>query len=66
MKAIEGGLNPLKQSTIALAYKRRVVPLVWSVHRSSRGHTSATEQIRLFASVSELMPVHSEVWMFYD
>ncbi len=52
--------------TIGLAYKRRVVPLVWSVHRSGRGHTSATEQIRLFAYVSELMPVHSEVWVFYD
>ncbi|MCC9077583.1 hypothetical protein FKZ61_015890 [Litorilinea aerophila] len=27
--------------TIGLAYKRRTLPLVWSVHRGSRGHTSS-------------------------
>lgn len=52
--------------TIGVAYKRRALPLVWSVHRSSRGHTSAKEQVELFAYLHGLMPSGSEVWVLGD
>jgi hypothetical protein len=52
--------------TVGIAYKRRVLPLVWSVHCGSRGHTSAKKQIELFAYVGRLMPAQSEVWVLGD
>jgi hypothetical protein len=52
--------------TVGVAYKRRTLPLVWSVHRSSRGHTSATEQIELLAYLHGLMPSGHAVWVLGD
>ena len=52
--------------TLGLAYKRRVLPLVWSVHRGSKGHTPATAQLKLFKYVQQLLPKHAEVWVVGD
>jgi len=49
-----------------LAYKRRVLPLVWSVHRGSKGHTSVAAQLKLFKYVQPLLPQHSQVWVVGD
>jgi len=34
--------------TISLAYKKRTLPLVWSVHRGRKGHTTVEAQLALF------------------
>ena len=52
--------------TLGLAYKRRVLPLVWSVHRGSKGHTSVAAQLKLFKYVQPLLPKHREVWVVGD
>lgn len=52
--------------TIGLAYKRRTLPLVWSVHRGSRGHTSLADQVALFEAVRPFIPAGSEVWVLGD
>jgi hypothetical protein len=33
---------------IGIAYRRRTLPLAWSIHRGRKGHTTANEQIALF------------------
>ena len=52
--------------TVGVAYKKRVLPLAWSVHRGSRGHTSAKEQIALLDAVRRVMPAGHEVWVLGD
>lgn len=52
--------------TIGVAYKRRVLPLAWSVHRGSRGHTPVRAQIELLSYVRGLLPAGSEVWVVGD
>lgn len=52
--------------TIGLAYKRRTLPLVWSVHRGRKGHTTVTEQLKLFRYVAHLLPKDCEVWVLGD
>jgi len=41
---------------IGLAYRKRTLPLVWSVHAGVRGHTSVAAQVALFAQVARLLP----------
>jgi len=52
--------------TVALAYKKRALPLAWSVHRGRKGHTSSDEQIALLRQVAALLPQRSEVWVLGD
>ena len=52
--------------TISLAYKKRSLPLVWSVHRGRKGHTTVTEQLALFKYVQQLLPKQAEVWVVGD
>jgi len=52
--------------TVSIAYKRRTLPLVWSVHRGRKGHTQAEHQVALLKYVRQLLPTHSEVWLVGD
>jgi hypothetical protein len=52
--------------TVSLAYRKRTLPLVWSVHRGSRGHISVEQQLALLRAVRPLIPVQSEVWVMGD
>lgn len=51
---------------VGIAYRRRTLPLAWSVHRGRKGHTTADEQIALFRQVQQLLPADSEVWVMAD
>lgn len=52
--------------TISLAYRRRTLPLVWSVHRGRKGHTTVGQQLALFRYVRQLIPMQCEVWVMGD
>ena len=52
--------------TISLAYKKRTLPLVWSVHRGRKGHTTVQEQLALFKYVRHLLPTGAEIWVVGD
>lgn len=52
--------------TIGLAYKKRTLPLVWSVHRGGKGHTTAADQLKLFKYVRQWLPKRSQVWVVGD
>lgn len=52
--------------TIGLAYKKRTLPLVWSVHKGRKGHVAVGEQLKLFRYVASLLPRESTVWVLGD
>lgn len=52
--------------TIGLAYRKRTLPLAWSVHRGSKGHVTTKAQIALFKQVSPLIPRSAQVWVMGD
>jgi hypothetical protein len=52
--------------SIGIAYKRRTLPLAWSVHRGSKGHVSVQEQLKLFNYVRTLLPKGARVWVMAD
>jgi hypothetical protein len=51
---------------IGLAYRRRTLPLAWSIHQGPKGHVTTQEQIALFETVRPLIPRSSEVWVLGD
>jgi len=51
---------------VAIAYRRRALPLVWSVHRGKKGMVSAAAQIALLRKVASLIPQETEVWVVGD
>jgi hypothetical protein len=51
---------------VGLAYRKRVLPLAWSVHRGKTGWVSGEEHIALLRYVAELIPDGSEVWLLGD
>ena len=52
--------------TVSIAYRKRALPLAWSVHRGKKGWVGVKEQIALFRRVAELIPEGSEVWVIGD
>ena len=52
--------------TIGLAYKKRTLPLAWSVHKGRKGHTTVGQQIKLFKDVQQVLPQRSQVWVVAD
>ena len=52
--------------TVAIAYRKRALPLAWSVHHGSKGAIAVKKQIALFRYVSRLIPTKSEVWVIGD
>ena len=51
---------------VGIAYRKRTLPLAWSVHRGKKGWISAKAQIALLRQVAELIPEGSEVWLLGD
>lgn len=51
---------------VGVAYHRRVIPLVWSWVRSSRGHSTTSLQIALLSYVRGLLPVGLRVSLVGD
>jgi hypothetical protein len=45
-----------------LAYRRRALPLIWSVHRSKHGVLPAEDQIALLHRLVPLIPVNGYGW----
>ena len=52
--------------TISIAYRKRTLPLAWSVHRGRKGHIKAEEIIALFDYVAQLLPENSQIWVVGD
>jgi len=52
--------------SIGVAFKKRTLPLVWSVHRGSKGHTKVAEQLDLFTKVAKMLPENTEIWVVGD
>ena len=55
-----------RMMTVSVAYRKRSLPLVWSIHRGPKGHTTAEQQIELLTYIRSLMTHHSEVWVLGD
>lgn len=51
---------------IAIAYRRRALPLAWSVHRSKRGMVRSKPQIALLRRLAPLIPRKTKVWIVGD
>ncbi|HIC93388.1 MAG TPA: hypothetical protein EYP09_03965, partial [Anaerolineae bacterium] len=41
---------------VAIAYRRRAIPIAWTWVKSSKGHSSAYKQLALLAYVQRLIP----------
>lgn len=52
--------------TVAIAYRKRALPLAWSVHKGERGWLAVEKQIDLLCEVKALIPEGSEVWLMGD
>lgn len=52
--------------SVGIAYRKRVLPLAWSVHKGPKGHVTASEQIALLRYVAHLLPKNTEVWLLGD
>lgn len=51
---------------VALAYRRRAVPLVWTWVQGTRGHSSALKQLALLEYVRQLLPPKTQVLLVGD
>jgi hypothetical protein len=52
--------------TVSIAYRKRALPLAWSVHRGKQGWVGTSAQIALLRQVAALIPKGSEVWLLGD
>ena len=52
--------------TIGVAFKKRTLPLVWSVRRGRKGHTKVDEQLALFKKVAKMLPQNADIWVVGD
>jgi hypothetical protein len=51
---------------VAVAFRRRAIPIAWTWVRKSRGHSSAAKQVALLAYVEGLIPVKTPVLLVGD
>ena len=51
---------------VALAYRRRAIPIAWTWVRSARGHSSARKQLALLTYSQELLPDDANVTLMGD
>ncbi len=51
---------------IAVAFRRRAIPIAWTWVRKSRGHSSAAKQLALLAYVRRLIPAKTPVLLVGD
>jgi hypothetical protein len=51
---------------VGVQYRRRTLPLVWSIHRGSKGHTTEQQQIRLLQQLQAILPANSPISLVAD
>ncbi len=51
---------------VALAYRRRALPIAWTWIRKARGHSSGNKQLALLNYVRSLLPSNSKVFLLGD
>ncbi len=51
---------------VALAFRRRALPLIWTWRKGTRGHSSARHQIALLRLLKPLIPAHASVVVLGD
>jgi hypothetical protein len=51
---------------VAVAFRRRAIPIAWTWVRTSRGHSSAIKQLALLAYVRRLIPAQKPVLLVGD
>ena len=51
---------------VALAYRRRAIPLAWTWVKGSKGHSSVPKQVALLQYVRTLIPPESDVLLVGD
>jgi len=51
---------------VAVAFRRRAIPIAWTWVRKSRGHSSAAKQLALLAYVRQLIPAKTLVLLVGD
>lgn len=51
--------------SISIAYKKRSLPLIWSVHQGAKGHVTVTEQIKLLRHLAPLVSTN-RVYLLAD
>ena len=51
---------------IGIAYKKRTLPLAWSIHKGSKGHVTVAKQLELFRTVQRLLPPRAKVLVLGD
>ena len=54
------GFN-FRMLSISIAYKKRALPLVWSIHRGRKGHVGYKAQLELLEYLSDLIGDEAEV-----
>ena len=52
--------------SIGVAFKKRTLPLVWSVRKGRKGHTKIDEQLVLFKKVAKILPEKADIWVVGD
>jgi hypothetical protein len=52
--------------TVSVAYKKRALPLVWSVHRGRKGHVGYQAQLALLTYLARFIPAQTTVWLVAD
>jgi hypothetical protein len=52
--------------SLSLAYRKRALPLCWSVHRGVKGHVQAEHAITLLEQIRPLLAPDAEVWVLGD
>lgn len=52
--------------TVSLAYKKRALPLAWSVHRGRKGHVGYKKQLELLKYIATLLPENPDVTVLGD
>jgi len=51
---------------VAIAHRRRTLPLAWTWVKGTRGHSSAQTQLALLAYVKDLLPAHTQIVLVGD
>jgi hypothetical protein len=51
---------------VALAYRKRAIPIAWTWVKQARGHSGASKQLALLAYVRGLLPQNSAVFLVGD
>ena len=51
---------------VGLAYRKRTLPLAWSVHQGRKGHVAVSDQIALLQQIRWLLPAQATVWLLGD